>query len=161
MSADSEEEESASLSVEIENLAQNVQSQCSTTDEDTVSSEGDFWSFFHFVYKSLDFIEPKWCLKEIGRTGQTGFTYHFTKETASGTLNLEMILDYVSKTHVNLRCHRRPRCMARGKVAILGDTLKITKESGKYKMGAGTEEIKDIDNYGEFLDHTHSDRCTG
>ena len=72
-----------------------------------------------------------------------------------------MLRHAVSSNKFALVCSKRPKCYARGYIAVVGDSIKIVKKGLTYTVDADEEDLLKIENYGETLLHTHTAHCKG
>ena len=146
---------SAALSAEVQNLSKNF-SQCSTESEPS-STEGSvsfFVSFWHFL--AVATVEPILC--QIARTGRGGFTFHFEHMIGSKMQHFELLKEGVSKNALKLVCARRPKCMVRFQLEVVGAKLQIKRTQKKYEISGSEEDLMNVKNYGKLI-HNHSQRC--
>ena len=72
--------------------------------------------------------------------------------------HFELLKEGVSRNALKLVCARRPKCMVRFQLEVVGAKLQIKCTQKKYEISGSEEDLMNVKNYGKLI-HNHSQRC--
>ena len=114
-------------------------------------------------------------LIRVENSSKDAYTFHAKtivkdKEGKKKEVYLEFLCESVYNHRLGLVCSNRwhkvkkKQCSARWSLDLIGlstESYKTEKGRIKHKIVSEDEERKKLKNYGEFLTHNHTKRCTG
>ena len=112
---------------------------------------------------------PKQELIQVQNSSRGGYTYHVKTIKDGEVKYLEYLREDTFNHRLGLVCSNRwkkgkYRCDARWSIDLVGletTEYKTPKDRTKNKINGSDEEIKNVDNYGKFLYHSHTKKCKG